>query len=353
MVNKYILKLFFLLFIFYISTTNQVAGQERDYPDSEYEHIKEEARTALKEGRIQDYIELAGIYDVLDYLEPSYCSDIESVELIPNDDFIDGNTAELSWKIEYEPEDIIFTDAVEKIGSGLDAQFFFYPGEIDEEYHVSELKITVTKHNEGGFGFSSTSDGTVVLTAPEVYELTGPEETCSDTPVDIVLSGSEDGLTYRLYRDGVQQFNLIGDGEALVFENISESGIYIVEAANLGNSCNVYMDGEVELVVHPLPKADPQSEFSSYCEGSDIQLYAGVDDMTEYEWIFPDGTISSEQNPLIEAANADVHSGEYTLTVIDENGCVSESATLNILVYSTPEVSFEEATYEICEGGLA
>jgi len=77
-------------------------------------------------------------------------------------------------------------------------------------------------------------------------------------------------------------------------------------------------------VILPKPTSDPSFD----CSGSTIDLFANTDTPypsclgpLSYEWSGPNGYSSTEENPSIIVTDPATQSGEYTLNVIDANGC--------------------------------
>src|SRR5690606_32771131 len=92
------------------------------------------------------------------------------------------------------------------------------------------------------------------------------------------------------------------------------------------------------------PLADP---VAAVCEGEDVQLSASTVVNAVYEWTGPDNFTSAEQNPMITGADM-ADNGVYEVRVI-VNGCISESATVNVVVNPSPDFSVEGDT-ALCEG---
>ena len=82
-------------------------------------------------------------------------------------------------------------------------------------------------------GSDQTSD-VVSITAkknPAQYTVSGTASICSGDDTDITLSDSEDGVTYKLYKGGVDQSeDKVGDGDELTW-TVSAEGMYTVKAA--------------------------------------------------------------------------------------------------------------------------
>jgi gliding motility-associated-like protein len=98
----------------------------------------------------------------------------------------------------------------------------------------------------------------------------------------------------------------------------------------------------IDVVQLPEPVA---SNTGSYCEGDDIEL--SVSSAFSYRWKGPNGFVSTEQNPVITEVGLE-YSGNYLVTVTDDNGC---KAVTNTVVVVNPNPSPEIlGPYNLCEG---
>jgi gliding motility-associated-like protein len=77
------------------------------------------------------------------------------------------------------------------------------------------------------------------------------------------------------------------------------------------------------------------------CEGETLQLFGDSEDNGTYSWTGPNGFSSTEQNPIIENATADMQ-GEYTLTFTIE-GCETTTST-EVVINTYPTASFTADT---------
>lgn len=102
-------------------------------------------------------------------------------------------------------------------------------------------------------------------------------------------------------------------------------GINIIGSG--GCSCS---NPGINITVNPRPTATASSN-SPVCLGGNIQLTGGPDNMTSYRWTGPNGITSNQQSPLIPNATAFM-SGDYFITVINANGCTSNTAKVTVSV---------------------
>lgn len=116
-----------------------------------------------------------------------------------------------------------------------------------------------------------TGNAAVVLNAqPNVYTVTGGGSICSGAAgVNITLSGSQTGVSYRLYRGATQVGSAVaGTGVSLTFAGVNTSGTYTVLATNNTTSCAVGMSGASTVVVNPVPSSFSMTGGGNYCPGT-------------------------------------------------------------------------------------
>ena len=95
------------------------------------------------------------------------------------------------------------------------------------------------------------------------------------------------------------------------------------------------------MVVHTKPVATATND-GPVCDGGDVQLTGGPDDMSTYSWVGPGGYTSGDQSPLLSPAVA----GTYTLTVTDTNGC-QDSEPTTVVVNPNPDCTITAP--DVCE----
>ncbi|NVO21238.1 MAG: hypothetical protein HXX13_16165 [Bacteroidetes bacterium] len=124
------------------------------------------------------------------------------------------------------------------------------------------------------------------------------------------------------------------------------SGIYTA-IFHEGSSQGCDSTAVLLLTLNPLPIPNVSSN-SPVCEGGTISLFGGPDGMSNYSWIGPNGFLSSEQDPIIGLAQQS-HSGIYSLTITDNNGC-SSSTSINVNVEPLP-IPLASSNSPVCLGG--
>ena len=112
------------------------------------------------------------------------------------------------------------------------------------------------------------------------------------------------------------------------------------------------------IVVNDEPAVNPSTSYTlnTDCSASDLGLFAndiaGSGTVVTYNWNGPNGFSSADQNPVIvnatEAAN-----GNYTLEVIDVNGCTTTGTVTVTTVTNAVAMPLISSTGPACEGEVA
>ncbi|HRY34161.1 MAG TPA: hypothetical protein P5531_14445 [Bacteroidales bacterium] len=94
-----------------------------------------------------------------------------------------------------------------------------------------------------------------VYAIPLVFYFSGPAMYCDGSGgVTLSLSGSETGVAYQLYKNGVSlNFPLQGNGQMLQWQGMT-AGTYQVHATQTTTNCNIAMNGTVNVSAQPLPE---------------------------------------------------------------------------------------------------
>ena len=207
-------------------------------------------------------------------------------------------------------------------------------GQIDiSNSAVGTYLVTYTDDTEDG---CEESIEVVIAESPEA-------EADNDGPVceggDITLAASG-GISYSW--SGPNGFSSDEQNPSLEEVSAEAAGSYTV-IATAENGCTAEAETVVE--IYSLPEAEAAND-GPYCEGDEIQLTA--EGGTAYSWSGPDGFSSDEQNPVITDATQG-QSGEYTVEVTDQNGCLA-SAVTSVTVRENPTASADNDG-PVCEGG--
>ncbi|MFA5326625.1 MAG: hypothetical protein WC384_02415 [Prolixibacteraceae bacterium] len=190
---------------------------------------------------------------------------------------------------------------------------------------VGTARLELTETN-------ATSCLVTVSIVVTVYDLPLPAAS-SNSPVcvgnDLLLTGAPDGMTTYAWT-GPNGFTSNQQSPAITGVTAAASGDYTLTVTN-GNGCAASATTTVVINDLPLPTA---SSNSPVCVGNDLVLTGAPDGMTTYGWTGPNGFTSNQQSPAITGVTASA-SGDYTLTVTNENGCTA-SATTTVVINDLP-----------------
>ena len=116
----------------------------------------------------------------------------------------------------------------------------------------------------------SGSETVTEKTPPLIYTVTsnGSAYCAGDTGLIISLIGSEAGIDYKLYNNGVATGNVVtGTGMDIDFGLQTAAGLYTVIATNGANSCDKQMNSSANITIYPLPLVYPVTGDGSFCAG--------------------------------------------------------------------------------------
>jgi hypothetical protein len=212
---------------------------------------------------------------------------------------------------------------------------------------VGEYTVTA----ENGYGCTREIGTVELLEQPiDTYVLSTTETlVCSGTPHTISLSGSELGVTYRLYRDdttGDALSTVDGTGGSISFGTFSDAGTYIVTADNGG--CEVQLS--TELIMYQQPVIYTVTD-GDYCEDDDVTItlsnsqtgvtYTLLCDGTDYGTAQGGSTGSS-----ITFGPEKFAAGTYTI-VGSSGGCLSTMSG-DVNVNTSPTISISGLSDSYC-----
>ena len=164
------------------------------------------------------------------------------------------------------------------------------------------------------------------IARPTIYDLSGDGVVCeSGSGAVLTLSGSEQGVTYELLRNG-QPTNttLQGDGDTLHFENISSEGVYTARAVTNEMSCEIMMNGSVEVLLQSAPAMYATGGDPYLCpQGEALVTLSGSEQGVYYELLHDgqplDNVKAGTGQPLQFVVD---EPGNYTINAeSQENGC--------------------------------
>jgi hypothetical protein len=210
----------------------------------------------------------------------------------------------------------------------------------------------------------TVSDGSLVVfesifinvkTLPNVFNLTGGGVFCpNETTPALFLSGSESETNYVLFRNNTStSFSLTGNGQPLVFEGITQSGSYTVQATKL-SGCSQWMNGTAVITNSAAPVVVSSAD-QVIPAGSAALLNAvagGGSGNYSYQWL-PAAFVVNPQS----ASTATVALNQSTVFTVQatdlQSGCLSNvDSSLVIVSGSVINVSILAQSSSVCYGSL-
>ncbi len=155
---------------------------------------------------------------------------------------------------------------------------------------------------------------------PTIYSMQPQGPQCAGT--ELILNGSETGVTYELLRDGIVVQTLSGSGTILQFGAQFLNGIYTIRGVNLLSLCDHIMSGNVTIL--PLPLAFNITPAGANCSPTIIGL-SGSENGTTYQLMkngSPIGTpLPGTGSPLIFGPQTE---GDYAILATNATtNCIS------------------------------
>ncbi len=186
-----------------------------------------------------------------------------------------------------------------------------------------------------------------IVSAPSIFSVGGGGSICSGGSANVTLSGSQSGVSYSLYANGVFMSSISGTGSGLTWTNQTTTGTYTVTAANGG--CQTSMSGSASISVIADPTAFTVGGGGSYCAGSGgpTVTLSGSEPGVSYN-LYINGVYNGTTagtGSVISWGNQ-TSTGTYTVTA-NRGGCaaVSMSGSAGVSVIATP------ATFAVGGGG--
>lgn len=147
----------------------------------------------------------------------------------------------------------------------------------------------------GGCEGPAFTQNVFVDPALTIFNVTGGGIFCTNgTPLTVGLSGSQNGLTYTLFKDGMSTARSIaGTGAALSFDDITAAGSYGISASTTAN-CSAQMTGTVAVTESSGPTGNGSiGGPSQMCLGQEETFtVTGITGATSYLWTLPAGVES-------------------------------------------------------------
>jgi gliding motility-associated-like protein/fimbrial isopeptide formation D2 family protein/uncharacterized repeat protein (TIGR01451 family) len=153
------------------------------------------------------------------------------------------------------------------------------------------------------------------------------------------------GAQYNWYTNRAAT-NLFATAQNPVVNNITTTTTYYLVVTV--NGCAAPLDSTTVTVL-PTPNAPNLPADFAVCEGETITL-STTTAASQYNWTGPNGFSSSAQNPAVIRPATLADAGIYTLSIMDNNGCVSQDSSVQVTVNAAPTAPILTNNSALCEG---
>jgi hypothetical protein len=204
--------------------------------------------------------------------------------------------------------------------------------------------------------------GTVTVSVnalPVTYSVTGGGAYCNGgAGVNVGVSASQSGVTYRLYRGATLVSSVSGSTGAVSFGPQTIAGVYSVSAINTATGCQAAMTGSATVSVNSLPAVYNVTGGGSYCEGG-AGIAVGVASSeagVQYRLYLGAAAIGSPVTGTGGSVTfgAQNVAGVYTVMATNAASCMrpmSSSAVVSITPAVVPSVTLSLSTDNtVCSG---
>ena len=189
-------------------------------------------------------------------------------------------------------------------------------------------------------GCSNTAQTTVTVNPLPTASITAQGATtfCQNNSVTLNANAGA-GLSYQWYNNGTA----INAANSATLP-VSTSGSYTVQVTN-ANNCSA-TSAATPVTVNALPAATiTPASATTFCQGGSVVLNANVGQGLSYQWNL-NGSPINGANAASYTANA---TGNYSLDVLNSDGCSATATAVSVIVNALPNVS-AGANQTICSG---
>lgn len=210
---------------------------------------------------------------------------------------------------------------------------------------ATTASITVTPNVSTNYSVNVTSGGcvsvgTANITVNSIFSLSSlANGYCVGQPgVTLTLSGSENGVSYQVQKNAVNDGAAVaGNGAAITWNN-KTAGTYTVVATNIAAGCSMTM-GNVTIVENPLPIVNAGADITG-CEGNSFTLTASG--ASTYVW----NTGATTSSVTVSPTSTTTYSVTGTVTA---TGCFG-SDNVDVIVNTLPSKYSVTGTGNYCQG---
>ena len=171
---------------------------------------------------------------------------------------LDGSQVGVNYQIYHGTS--LYGGVIAGTGSALDFGLFTSAG----SYSVKAINATTGCQTN-----MSLSADVTINPLPSVFFVHGGGSYCAGgTGVDVSLSGSNTGINYQLYNNGIMIGSVMtGTGSSLDFGMQTNAGYYTVIASDASTSCPKLMSDTARIRINPLPVNYNITGGGTYCPG--------------------------------------------------------------------------------------
>ncbi len=276
----------------------------------------------------------------------------------------DGSSTNLSVNLAGSADwDITYTDGTNTYNVTASASPFTLPvSPVANPVNAQTVyPYTITALNDANCvaqAVDMTGSATVTVNPIPAVALVSDQtnnEFCPGTNVTFTASGADE---YVFYKGSIAPGNEVQgrSATATYSDNTLVNGdVIFVQGFDTDYLTDCSGTANVSVTVFPEPQVTPS--FDPVCDGGGLQLNANRTGGTanySFAWTHAsNGFTSSDENPLILAADKATYDGVYTVTVTDGNSCVANGdidVTMTTLPTPTINGSPIVTTTEVCEG---
>ncbi|MEI2750121.1 MAG: immunoglobulin domain-containing protein [Ferruginibacter sp.] len=193
-------------------------------------------------------------------------------------------------------------------------------------------------------GGTANGAGTfTVNAAPNAYTMTGGGTACSSgSGVAVGLSGSQLGISYQLYRNGVATgAPVTGLGLAIAFGNQIVSGTYTVVATNTGTGCTRTQTGSSVVTINTAPSISVQPASQTKCQGSSVTFsVTAAGTSPTYQWRKNGSNIGGATSSSYTIASVNPGDAGNFDVVISVTGCSNLTSSTAVLTVVNQPTQF-------------
>jgi len=214
---------------------------------------------------------------------------------------------------------------------------------------------------DDGYNTATASVSVIVNPLPPAHSIDGGGAYCSGgAGVPVGLTGSDVGVNYQLYRNGITTGSTVpGTGSAISFGNQTVAGTYTARATRVATGCIRTMTGSTAITILPLPTAYSMTGGGSYPTGG-IGVIVGITDTDtgiDYRLIL-NGTDTLTPAPGMAGNGSPMNfgyqtqAGDYTAIAINSStGCVREMlGSVTVIINPYPELFNVFGGGPLCQG---